>query len=157
MTFRTALARYVKDLLNEDDPRPKSHLSTTSTPTPNGSTAPPPQDPMIRMTELMLTMQRESQREMKDLVLSILQGRPQENGHQEMTPEAMAAQTLLAPDYDDESIPLSGGLMSVLDREQREEEEVRLLRAEQEGLARQLAEARTRLIQDPQGPDFTTS
>jgi hypothetical protein len=151
VTFKEMVRQWLAD-----DPPTPSPTSMTSTPTPNGNIVPP--DPLVKVTELMLTMMKESQRETRELVLSILQGRP-ENGSTTTNPQSngQAPESVPMVNYDDDSIPLPGGLMSVLDREQREEEEVRLLRSEQEGLARQLAEARMRLIQDPQGPDFTTS
>jgi len=125
----------------------------TSTTTPSTTTP----DPLIEVTRMMLTMQRESQREMKDLVLSILQGRPTNGSTPTSETAQELSQMLLTPNYDDDSIPLPRGIDSVFEREAAEEEEVRRLRTEQEGLARQLAEARMRLVTDPQGPDSISS
>ena len=106
---------------------------------------------------MMLTMQRESQREMKDLVLSILQGRPTNGSTPTSETAQELSQMLLTPNYDDDSIPLPRGIDSVFEREAAEEEEVRRLRTEQEALARQLSEARMRLVTDPQGPGSISS
>ena len=105
---------------------------------------------------MMLTMQRESQRETRELVLSILQGRPS-NGSVPSDQAMSSPDQVPMPNYDDDSIPLPRGIDSVFEREAAEEEEVRRLRTEQEGLARQLAEARMRLVTDPQGPDSISS
>lgn len=161
MTFRTALARYLRTLLDEPEPspdvrQPQSHLWTTSTPTPSTSNG---ADPQVAMMKMMTEMFRESQRETRELVLSILQGRPSNSNGFTSTdlPTSESTATIPMPNYDDDSIPLSGGIQAVFEREQAEEDAVRRLRTEQQNLAHQLEEARARVMTDPQGPDFMTS
>lgn len=104
-------------------------------------------------------------RETRELVLSILQGRPMEmNGPPEdgslppMTPESQALRERYdPPDYDDESTEdLPEGIQGIFERERQELADLRLLRTEREVLAAQLDEARAQLT-DPQGPAFDAS
>jgi hypothetical protein len=106
---------------------------------------------MLKMTEMMMTMIRESQRETRELVLSILQGRPSNGSTTQEAATQELTQMLIPPNYDDDSIPLPGGIQAVFEREEMEQEDLRRLRTEQENLARQLEEARLNLT-DPQGP-----
>ena len=103
-------------------------------------------------------MQATHERETRELVISILQGRPMDPTMvTPPDPEAIAAQKALdMPNYDDDSMPLPGGIQAVLAREEDEAEQLRLLLTEQARLEQQLAEAQSRLMSDPQGPTAST-
>lgn len=163
MTFRAAFRRYLTELLNDapapaDRPTPNQESTIpTTTPSTNGT---PPSE-LTTLANLMTTtlaslerMQANHEREMRETVISILQGRPMDQSA--MTPpdpEAVAAQMeLLPPNYDDDSMPLPGGIQSVLAREEDESEQMRQLLTERGRLEAQLAEAESRLLSDPQGP-----
>jgi hypothetical protein len=108
------------------------------------------------MTTLMMTMMRESQRETRELVLSILQGRPS-TGAEPLVPSMSSPSTLEAPNYDDDSIPLPSGIEAVFSREEMEAEELRRLQTEQQRLRDQLRDTQLRLLTDPQGPGSMSS
>lgn len=107
--------------------------------------------------ETMREMQRENLREIRGMVMDILQGRPMDETQLEAMRLAAAADSQPSrtpfdpPDYDrPETDDLPPGLQSVFAREEQEKDDVRQLRTEQEVLARQLDEARSALM-DPQG------
>ena len=147
MTLKSWLREWLAD-----DPPPPSPTSMTSTTTPSTSTA----DPLVQMTTLMMTMMRESQRETRELVLSILQGRPS-TGAEPLVPSMSSPSTLEAPNYDDDSIPLPSGIEAVFSREEMEAEELRRLQTEQQRLRDQLRDTQLRLLTDPQGPGSMSS
>jgi hypothetical protein len=105
----------------------------------------------------MREMQSEQLREMREMVLSILQGRPMDEAQLEairsMQPEPQPSRMPYdPPDYDAPGTDdLPPGLQAVFQREEVEQDAVRLLRTEQEVLAQQLDEARAAIL-DPQGP-----
>lgn len=106
-----------------------------------------------RMAEKMVAAQVETQRQTTELVLSILQGRPT-NGTEPAPLATVVPETLLTPNYDDDSIPLPPGIEEIFSRHEEEDTALRLLRTEQEQLARQRHEASQMLrsLTDPQGP-----
>jgi hypothetical protein len=106
--------------------------------------------------QTMREMQSEQLRETREMVLSILQGRPMEtssgqtNGSGEDRPPLKEPYD--PPDYDsDDLTDLPEGIQSIFDRERQEVTDLRHLRTEREVLAAQLDEARAMLM-DPQGP-----
>jgi hypothetical protein len=112
----------------------------------------------------MREIQTEQLREMREMVLSILQGRPMTE------PEIAAMQAAAAaeeqpsrtpfdpPDYDSEDITdLPGGIQEVFHREEEEVTDLRHLQTEHDVLARQREEARVALGMDRQGPGSTLS
>ena len=162
MTFKTWLGRSLREALEAApapvDPQMPNQESTIPTTTPSTNGTP---SELATLANLMTTtlaslerMQANHEREMRETVISILQGRPMEQST--MTPpdpEAIAAQmALLPPNYDDDSMPLPGGIQSVLAREEDESEQMRQLLTERGRLEAQLAEAQMRLLSDPQGP-----
>lgn len=163
MTLRASLARYVRGLLEEpstptvsDPPTPSQGssppTSTPSTTTPSNGTS--EAGLLAVVLETLERMQRDSMRETRELVVTILQGReidPSLIPAEEPPPSRMLFDP---PDYDDPGTDdLPGGLQAVFEREESERETVRSLRDEQGILAQQLAQARAALG-DPQGPAF---
>jgi hypothetical protein len=115
------------------------------------------------MMEQMMKMHLEQIKEMRELVLSILQGRPMSE-----TPSSTPSTTSSAspdpstapfdpPDYDNPGTEdLPPGIQSIFAREDQEQVDLRHLRTEREVLDAQLEEARA-AIMDPQGPAFENS
>lgn len=146
MTLRATLAKYLTTLLAES--------SNGHHPTPSPESIPPITTPSTRddttalvttILESVAQMQERSQREMRALVIEILQGR-------EMSPDQREALTqplrdsFDPPDYDSpDTTDLPSGIQAIFEREQNEADELRQLRTEQEVLAQQRAEMRTQL------------
>jgi hypothetical protein len=148
------LKQWLRDWLADDRPPPSpTSMSSTTTPSTN-HTAP---DPLVQVMEMVVKMNQDSARETRELVLSILQGRPSSDS-QSHNGVLHSPETLPIPNYDDESIPLPSGIMGVFSREEEEAEELRQLQTEQQRLKDQLRDARmAMLLKDPQGPDSMTS
>lgn len=112
--------------------------------------------------ETMRSMQEQNMRETRELVLSILQGRPMDEAQvaamKAAAPEPQPSRTPFdPPDYDHPGIEdLPGSLQAVFTREEDEQNTLRSLRTEREVLSMQLDQARMAL-RDPQGPDSDTS
>ena len=166
MTFRTSLARYVQGLLSEETSTPNGSHPPTQSPEsiPPTTTADTKSTPATLeagllgvVLQTMKEMQSENLREIRGMVSDILQGR-EITGTLPPTSETQPSRMSYdPPDYDDPGVEdLSGGIQAILEREQQEQQDVRLLRTEQEVLAHQLDEARAALM-DPQGPDFGPS
>lgn len=168
MTLRTSLARYVRGLLSEEPSTPnasspptQSPLSTPPTTTPSTPVTSPAisEAGLLQVVlETMERMNRENLREMRELTISILQGR---DSDQPPTSDSTVPQNLREPydppDYDDPGTEdLPGGIQSIFERERQEQNDFRHLRTEREVLAAQLEESRA-MISDPQGPDFMPS
>jgi hypothetical protein len=108
--------------------------------------------------ETVKEMQKEQMKETRELVLSILQGRPitdLNGGAPSSAPSSQpdpSREPYDPPDYDSPDMgDLPIGIQSIFSREDQETTDLRHLRTEREVLDAQLAEARAALL-DPQGP-----
>jgi hypothetical protein len=103
---------------------------------------------MTRMAQMM----EQSQRETRELVVTILQGRDQTPEEREALTQPLS-NSFDPPDYDDPSMEgLPGGIQAVFEREQSEIDELRRLQTEHDILEQQRAHARAALDdQDRQG------
>lgn len=160
MTFRSSLARYLRGVLEEtstqngSDPLTSSPLSTPRTTTRSTRTSPATLEAgaLAVVMETMKEMQRESWKETRELVVTILQGRELDPSMIPTEAPQPSRSSFDPPDYDAEGTEdLPGGIQAVFQRQEQEQNDVRLLRTEQEVLARQLDEARAAIL-DPQGP-----
>lgn len=163
MTLESVLGKMLVDLMgqhpngNHPTPSPTSIPPTSmpSTPTETGGSE------AVAMLQIVLAtmerMQERTQRETRELVVTILQGR-------ELTPQEReeliqpSRTSFDPPDYDDPGTEdLPSGIQAVFEREQAEQDEVRSLRTEQEILARQRAEAREQLanLESPIGSEVS--
>jgi hypothetical protein len=163
----------VRGLLEEPQTPP-----TSDRPTPSPESSPPTTTPSSRTTPpetweagllaavltTMREMQSEQLREMREMVLSILQGRPMTD--QEIAAVKAGAQAAEQPskmpfdppDYDSQDISdLPGGIQEVFHREDQEVTDLRHLQTEHDVLARQREQARVALGMDRQGPASTPS
>ena len=113
--------------------RLKSRSSTPPSPTP--PTTPTPTSPDV--VAVMAKMMADTTRQMREMALGLTLGResPSPNGQQETEPIWNGKQI----EYDYDSTPLSPGIEAVLERENEETEQARLLR-EREELQRALIE-----------------
>jgi hypothetical protein len=165
--MRQSLARYLRGVLEESTPTtsfppPPSPESTPPTTTTSTTPAISEAGTLAVVLETMRSMQEQNLRELRGMVMDILQGRPMS----EAQIAAMAAaqpdpQPLRTPfdppDYDHPGIEdLPGHLQSVFEREAGEQDTLRTLRTEREVLSMQLDQARAALA-DPQGPAFDPS
>lgn len=160
MTFRASLARYLKGVLEETSPPtsspppPPNPASTPTTTTESTTTSAISEAGTLAVVlETLARMQTEQLRETREMVLSILQGRPMDPEQMAARPEPQPLRTPYdPPDYDHPGIEdLPGALQSVFEREDQEQHTLRTLRTEREVLSQQLDQARAAL-QDPQGP-----
>ena len=122
---------------------------TSTPPTPQPST-PVTEALVLAMTQMMTTWAKTNEtqaKENRELILSILQGRPTQTTT--TGPVLPGTVTLSEPNYDDDSIPLPGGIELVLAREGQEEEDLRRLRMERADLAAELARVRSKMPVDP--------
>jgi hypothetical protein len=156
MTIRASLARYVRGLLADPPtPSPSSTRPTTTTSTsPNGISEAAVYQAMM---EQMMKMHLEQIKEMRELVLSILQGRPMSETPSTTSSARPSTAPFDPPDYDNPGTEdLPPGIQSIFAREDQEQVDLRHLRTEREVLDAQLEEARA-AIMDPQGPAFENS
>lgn len=113
----------------------ESHTSTPTSPTqPTKQTH--SSDDLLTMMKMMSEMFRESQTQMRDMVLDILQGRATQPTSMQViapTPNEMPM------NFDDDSIPLPPGIEAVMAREAEETQQQALLR-ERAALQERLAE-----------------
>lgn len=168
MTLRQSLSRYVRGLLEEpptprasDPPTPNPESTRPTTTTSSRTNGTSEAGLLTVVLETLERMQKDQQRETRELVLSILQGRPiLEGGDQSSAPssEQQPSKTPYDPvDYDSTDLTdLPTGIQGIFEREEQERTDLRHLRTEQEVLAAQLHEAR-QMVMDRQGPDFELS
>lgn len=151
--LRRAAAGLLNALASALRPRDTSRTPTPTRRPPSPST--PDDAPLAQLAKILLESEERSRKQTAELVLSILQGRPEGSATNGTTPpEQGLGETLLVPNYDDDSIPLPGGIEAVLGREQAESEAERLrLLRERDELAWQLAQANRQMPEAPDSPN----
>ncbi len=94
-------------------------------------------------------------KEMRELAVTLLQGREPQPSTGATETSGILPQDPLVVDYDSEEIPLSAGIQAQISREAAEARERDRLRRERQALLERFAEAREALRSqgiDPQGP-----
>lgn len=117
--------------------RLKSHSSSRPSPTQSTTPTPTSDDPALALMKAMNEAWSKQMEQTRQMVVDLTQGR--ESQRPTGTPETwpMPSEKLLDFDYD--STPLSPGIEAVLEREENETEQARILR-EREELQEQLIE-----------------
>jgi hypothetical protein len=107
---------------------------------------------LLALTEMMANMQRENLKEMRGMVMDILQGRERAPIPEEE--QELALRTRFdPPDYDAPGMDgLTEGIAEVFNRHDREDIEFRTSHSERDLLESQLERARISAGMDPQGP-----
>lgn len=152
--LRRAAAGLLNALASALRPRDTSRTPIPTRRPPSLST--PDDAPLAQLAKILLESEERSRKQTAELVLSILQGRPEAEGgpNGSTAPEQGLGTTLSVPNYDDDSIPLPGGIEAVLGREQAESETERLrLLRERDELAWQLAQANRQMPDAPDSPN----
>jgi hypothetical protein len=165
MSLLSTMLRSLRELWEESTPTlsppPTSNPeSTAPTTTPSTTTPPATLEAGLLgvVLQTMREMQSENLREIRGMVSDILQGREVDLSQLPPTEESRPSRTSYdPPDYDDPGTEdLPPGIQGIIAREEQETYDVRLLRTEQEVLARQRDEARAMLM-DMQGPGSAPS
>jgi hypothetical protein len=124
----------------------------------DSSTPPSPQTSTPSDTALAIqAMERMAEKmtaETKELVLSILQGRPTQGAGETTAPLGRTA-TLSVTNYDDDSIPLAPGIEATIQREEAEESALALLQAQRADLAERLSKQTALLAEMGMTPPTT--
>ncbi len=164
MTFRTWLRSQLLDLLQEPEtpavPPTPNPESPPSSPILNGRTTPVTSvEPAVslQLVQMLAQMQAETMKEMRQMVIEILQGRERPPMSEEE--QASVSRTRFdPPDYDAVGVEdLPPGIQGIFHREDREEIEFRTSHSEPELLRNQLERARSAAGMDPQGPSAAPS
>jgi hypothetical protein len=160
VTFKTWLGRQLRELLNEPpDPPPPPPMSNPesipSSPIPNTRVSQPTSaepDMLVRLVEMMSASQRETMREVRGMVMDILQGRERPPLSEEE--QLLASRTPFdPPNYDSPGTEdLPEGIAAVFNREEQETIDYRSSHSERELLNDQLERARAIAGLNPQGP-----
>jgi hypothetical protein len=154
------LRTFSRVLSNLADLASESPLSSGSHPSTLTPTSPDPQllsliEAMTAQAQAQQTTIRAMMAETRELVVTLAQGRPQEQTTRTFPP-VTGERGLTMSDYDnDVTFPLPAGIEAQLSREEQEAEYLRRLETEHSDLAEQLAQERLRLANlaaDVQGP-----
>jgi hypothetical protein len=160
VTFRAWLGRTIRELAAVPEtpppaPEPSSPESTPSSPTPSSRTSEPTSAEAAMLPLFMATMrdmQTEMMKEMRGMVMDILQGRERPPLSEEE--QVVAERTRFdPPDFDapgTEDLP--AGIAGVFERQDQEEIEFRTSVPEGELYRQQLERLRQNAGMDPQGP-----
>jgi hypothetical protein len=164
VTFRSWLGKQIRELAAEPEipvaPPTPSPESPPSSPTLNGRTTPATsEEPAVslQLVQMLGEMQKETMREVRQMVVDILQGREQPPLSEQ--DQASVSRTRFdPPDYDapgTDDLPL--GIQGIFHRQDMEEVEFRTSHSEPELLRNQLERARAVAGMDPQGPSAAPS
>lgn len=121
--------------------RLKSRSSTNPSPTPS-TTPTPTSDASVQMLKMMSDFMKDTTTQFRETLVDLTQGResPNQTGETETSPIWNERQIV----YDYDSTPLSAGIEAVLERENQETEQARILR-ERDALQRDYIEAQAKL------------
>ena len=159
MTWRTWLGQVIRDLAAQPAPEvplpTPNQESTPPSPTPNTRTSEPTsvdQSVSLQLVEMMGRMQAETMKEVRGMVMDILQGRERPPLSEEEL-ASVSRTPFDPPDYDAPGTQdLSEGIAAVFSRQDQEDVEFRTSHSEPELLKSQLERARMAAGLDAQGP-----
>ena len=155
--LRSVLAAACRAAADTLSGSPPSATSTPPTPQPTTPADQGTTDRMIQaMTEMMTTWTQAQERqaaETRELVLSLVQGRPTPTPPPVVGMTGDPPTTLSLATYDNDSMfPLPGGIAAVLAREDDEAEALLRLTRERADLAQQLAAGRSLMTPESDSP-----
>jgi uncharacterized membrane protein YccC len=110
--------------------RLKSRTSTPPSPTPSTTPTLISEEVVLKIVDSMAKVSAEQMKETRQMVVDLTQGR--ESQSQTGTPETWPTQSERPIAFDYDSTPLSAGIEAVLEREEMETEQARILREREE-------------------------